>query len=69
VNISYDILLVKNIFIFCAQAGGKHAPGGKCLPYPKSTAIDLEINIRMIHEYEGGRSLSAIASELPFVQP
>jgi hypothetical protein len=30
-------------------------------------AFDLEMKIRMIHKYEGGQSLSAIAHELSFV--
>jgi hypothetical protein len=43
------------------MAGGKQAPEGKSEPFHKRTAIDLEIKIRMIHKYEGGQSLSALA--------
>jgi hypothetical protein len=43
------------MFIFCAMAGGKHAPEGKS-----------EMKIRIICKYEGRQSLSAIAHELGF---
>lgn len=44
-------ILSKNIFIFCAMTGGKHAPEGKSKPSPKLTAIELEMKLRMICKY------------------
>jgi hypothetical protein len=49
--------LLKNIFIFCAEAGGKCAPKGESKPYDKCTALDLEL--KMIHKYEGRESSSS----------
>jgi hypothetical protein len=48
------------------MAGGKHAPDGKSEPSPKRTAIEFETKIRVIHKYECGQSVSAIARELGF---
>jgi hypothetical protein len=52
--------LLKNMFIFCAMAGGKHASEGKSEPSRKGTATDLELKIRMIRKYGGGQSSSTI---------
>jgi hypothetical protein len=40
--------MLKNIFIFCAMAGGKCAHERKNEPPSKHTAMDLEMKIRMI---------------------
>jgi hypothetical protein len=49
------------------MASGKHAPEGKSRSSHECIAIDLEMKMRMIHKYEGGQRLSAIACELGFV--
>jgi hypothetical protein len=43
------------------MASSKRKPDGKGEPSYKCTAINLEMRIRMVHEYEGGQSLSAVA--------
>jgi hypothetical protein len=48
------------------MAGGKHTPEGKSKPSCKLAAIGLEMKIRMIHNYEGGQSLSVIGHEIGF---
>jgi hypothetical protein len=52
--------LVKDIFLVCTTSGSKRAPEGKKLSH-KHAAIDLEMKIRMVCNFEGGKSLSAIA--------
>jgi hypothetical protein len=46
---------------------GKREPEGRGEPSRKHTAIDVEMKKRMIRNYEGGQSLSAIARGLHFV--
>jgi hypothetical protein len=47
-------------------AGGKRASEGKSKLSHKRTAIDLEMEINMLHKYERGQSLSAIVLEFGF---
>jgi hypothetical protein len=49
-------------------AGGKHVPEGKSKLSCKCTTTDLELKIRMVYKCESGKSLSAIACELVFVE-
>jgi hypothetical protein len=64
IHCSAYFFLLRNIFIIPAMAGGKWAPEVKRKPSCKLTAIDLEIEITMVHKCEGGQSLTAIACEL-----
>jgi hypothetical protein len=48
------------------MSGGKCAHKEKSEPPRKCTAIDLEMKIRMIRKYEGGKCLSAVLREFGF---
>jgi hypothetical protein len=47
-------------------AGGKLAPEGKSKLHHKHTPTDLDMKMRIMHKYECGQSLSAVAHELGF---
>jgi hypothetical protein len=58
--------VLENIFISASWIVANLQVMEKSKPFRKHTTIDVGMKTRMIHKYEGGKNVSAIACELGF---